>query len=242
MYERSYGYKYEEGERLSTTEIAKLIRADIKTAVRDGMLPAEWKYTVRTSYGANCSSIDVGVENCADAWVQCPGYKIGSRHELEGGGWTAAGCGNVWCKAGGQYKDDAGAEYHDVLTEEAAVAKMTLDRIHGAYNHDGSDSMVDYFDVNYYGHVTFQDARSARWKAEERASKAARRAELDAVTETRRLKIYGRETQTVHLAAEIGGGVRLLCGAQVRRSTVCDFTDEAVTCTRCAKREEVSAG
>jgi len=156
MYERSYGYRYDEGAKLTTAEIAKLIRRDIKTAKDEGLLPRTWKYSVRTSRGSMCSAIDVTVRNCADAWQACPGYKIGSRQELPGGGWTATGCGDVWCKAGGQYRDSPHASDHTVLTEEASVAKMTLERIHGAYNHDGSDSMVDYFDVNYYGHVSFE--------------------------------------------------------------------------------------
>jgi hypothetical protein len=28
-----------------------------------------------------------------------------------------------------------------------------LEEIHAAYNFNGSDAMVDYFHVNYYGHV-----------------------------------------------------------------------------------------
>lgn len=175
MYERSYGYKYAEGGKLDTAAIAKLIRADIKTAVREGILPERWAYSVRIDRFSGGSSIDVRVKSCADAWQACPGYKIGSRHDLPSGGWTATGCGNPWCKAGGQHKDLPDAEYHDVLTEEASVAKLTLERIHNAYNHDGSDSMVDYFDVNYYGTVKFQTAWSARFEAKEKARKAARK-------------------------------------------------------------------
>lgn len=96
--------------------------------------------------------------------------------------------------------------------------------------------MTDYFDVNYYGGVGFQSAESARWEAEDKARKVARRAALDAATDTRRIKVYGRTGQTVHLAAEVEGRVRLLCGARLWRSSVCDFTEDAVTCTRCAKR------
>jgi hypothetical protein len=154
MYERSYGYLYEEGGLLDTAQIAKLIRKDIKTAVREGMLPDRWTYSVRTRRFAGGTAIDIRVKN-TDAWQQCPGYKIGTKHDLPGGGWTATGCGNVWCKAGGQYKDEPSAEYHKVLTEEAQAAKMTLERIHNAYNHDGSEVQVDYFDVNYYGTVDF---------------------------------------------------------------------------------------
>lgn len=155
MYERSYGYKYEEQKNLTTTEIAKLIRKDIKREIKDGMLPARWKYSVRTRYFAGGSSIDIRVRDCADAWIECPGYRIGSRHECSDGSWSAAGCGNPWCKAGGVHKDKPGAQTHRVLSEEAQTAKMTLERIHGAYNHDGSEVQVDYFDVNYYGGVQF---------------------------------------------------------------------------------------
>lgn len=161
MYERSYGYKYEEGGKLDTAAIAKRIRADIKTAVREGLLPSSWAYSVRTDRFSGGSSIQVYVKNCADAWMTCPGYKVGTRHDHEGGGWSATGCGNPWCNVSNP--DKAGAEDHTVLTEEGLAAKMTLERIHGAYNHDGSDSMVDYFDVNYYGTVDFQSVQSAQW-------------------------------------------------------------------------------
>jgi hypothetical protein len=154
-YERSYGYLYSEGGRLDTAAIAKLIRRDIKTAVSEGLLPARWRYSVRIDRFSGGSSIDVRVKNCADAWIPCPGYKVGTRHNHPDGGWSATGCGNVWCDVGGEYKDSPHASAHLVLTEEALAAKMTLERVHAAYNHDGSDVMTDYFDVNYYGHVEF---------------------------------------------------------------------------------------
>lgn len=232
MYERSYGYKYGEGGKLDTAAIAKLIRADIKTAISEGFLPDRWSYSVRIDRFSGGSSIDVSVKDCADAWMSCPGYKVGSRHDHPNGGWTATACGNAWCKAGG------GAEYHDVLTEEALAAKMTLERIHGAYNHNGSEVMVDYFDVNYYGHVNFQDARSAKWAAEEKAKKAAKRAAIDAATETFRVKVYGRQgKRTVHIAAKLDdGSSRLVCGARLWGSSLYLKTDESVTCSRCAKK------
>jgi hypothetical protein len=146
MYERSYGYKYAEGGRLDTAAIAKLIRADIKQAKAEGLLPERWKYSVTISRFSGGSSIDVRVKGCADAWQRCPGHQIGAPH---------LACRNPWCKAGGIHRDLPDAQYHDALTEEAQAAKMTLERIHNAYNHDGSDVMVDYFDVNYYGSVNF---------------------------------------------------------------------------------------
>lgn len=238
MYERSYGYKYAEGGKLDTAAIAKLIRKDIKTAIKDGLLPERWKYSVKIDRFSGGSSIGVSVKDCADAWVTCPGYKIGSKREFEGG-WTATGCGDPWCKAGGEFKDRPEAREHDVLTEEAQVAKMTLDRIHSAYNHDGSDSMTDYFDVNYYGHVDFQSKWAAEFEAEEKARKAARRAALNEATDIIHVKVYGRDgRQTVHLAGKADGATRLLCGARLWRSSLAARTEDEVTCSRCKKREE----
>jgi hypothetical protein len=235
MYERSYGYKYGEGGKLDTAAIAKLIRQDIKTAVSEGLLPARWAYSVRTDRFSGGSSIDVEVKNCADAWMPCPGYKVGTRRDLDNGGWVATGCGNPWCKVSNP--DKAGAEEdHTVLTEEALAAHMTLERIHNAYNHDGSEVMVDYFDVNYYGVVGFQSLQSARWEAEEKARKQARKDAMAAATETCRVKVYGRQGQTVHTAAKVEGKLRLVCGAQLWRSSLYSKTDEPVTCSRCKKK------
>lgn len=236
MYERSYGYKYEEGDRLTTAEIAKLVRKDIKQAVAEGLLPERWTYSVRSDSFAGGTSLDIRVKGCADAWMPCPGYKVGSKREGTDGSWSATGCSNPWCKAGGVHRDKPGAQEHDVLTEEAQAAKMTLERIHGAYNHDGSDAMTDYYDVNYYGHVEFQSESSARWEAEEKARKAARRTALDQATETCHVKVYGRASQTVHSAGEVDGVTRLLCGARLWRSSRAVKTDDPVTCSRCTKR------
>lgn len=156
MYERSYGYKYEQQQGLSTTEIAKLIRRDIKTAQKEGLLPTHWKYSVRTTYFAGGSSIEVRVKNCADAWQVCQGIVPGSERTLADGSWTARTCANVWCAGRNDPQYAHAASEHKVLTEEARVAKTTLERIHGAYNHDGSEVQVDYFDVNYYGTVDFE--------------------------------------------------------------------------------------
>lgn len=176
MYERSYGYLYNAlGARPSTTDIAKAIRADIKTAISEGSLPARWRYSVRSQHFSGGSSIDVRVQDCADAWQPCEGIVPGSKHYLPNGGWTATGCPNVWCAARNDPKYAHAAEHHDVLTEEATVAKLTLRRIHDAYNHDGSDIMTDYFDVRYYGTVDFESAQAAAWRIADRQRKTARK-------------------------------------------------------------------
>ena len=177
MYERSYGYRYDEPEQVtgksyaSAADIAKMIRADIKQAIAEGLLPSKpVTYSVRARNFAGGCAIDVEARGWPEAWQQCEGIKVGTKREHEGGGWTATACSNHWCKA---REDRPGAEFHEVLTEEGQVALMTLERIHGAYNHDGSESMVDYFDVRYYGHAEIETAWSAKFRADQKAKKAA---------------------------------------------------------------------
>lgn len=154
--ERNYGYLYATlGARPTVTEIAKAVRADIKTAVKEGLLPAAWTYSVRSARFAGGTSVDVAVRNCPDAWQDCDGTVPGTRRPTAEGGWTALACGDVWCAGRNDPKYAHAAHVHQVLTEDARAAKITLERIHGAYNHDGSDITTDYFDVRYYGTVTF---------------------------------------------------------------------------------------
>lgn len=233
MTTRSYGYKYPD-KFLSAAEIAKLMRADIKEAVKFGLLPgAPVKYSVRVHNYAGGRSINIDVRGWTDAWVDCEGWvwREGRREH----------CHNVWCKAAGEHKDLPGAEVHQVLSEEASVAQMTLQRIHDAYNHDGSDSMTDFFDVSYYGQVNFETARQAEFREQEAAKRAARRKatdELAAATDTRRVVVYGSKgKRTVHDAVEVDGRVRLVCGATLWRHSVVGKADgQDLTCTRCTKR------
>lgn len=140
MSNRTYGYRYAETADADVTVIAAAIRRDIKTAVADGLLPAG-KYAVRTHRYAGGQSINVTAD-IPGAWVVCTGERFYNYDD----GPVLERC--TFC-------DDFPGRAHENLTEDAAVAKMTLERIHGAYNHDGSDSSVDYFDVRYYGSVMF---------------------------------------------------------------------------------------
>lgn len=223
MYERSYGYKYEEAADKYGAELAKLIRADIKQAIGEGLLPAKWKYSVQTRHGSMMQAIDVTVKGCADAWKPC----------------DRRTCADPWCKSGGMHRELEGAKDHEILTDEADAARMTLERIHSAYNHDGSEIQTDYFDVRYYGQVHVQDARSATFEAAEKARKAAKKQAIEAATDVKVVRVYGRQKSTTHYAAEIDGKVRLVCGAQLWRSSVVSLVPDgtAVTCSRCAKKD-----
>jgi len=150
------------------------MRRDIRQAISEGLLPAGPSYRVRSDNFSGGRSIDIRVENWPEAWQDCDGFKVG-QSRIAGHGREL--CRDYFCAAALALTGETrpGAQTHQVLTEEAEAAKMTLQRIHSAYNHDGSDIQSDYFDVNYYGHVTFEDARSAEFRQREAAKKAARR-------------------------------------------------------------------
>ena len=226
MYERSYGYLYNElGHSPATREIADAIRADIKTAKAEGLLPAAWKYSVRSDNFSGGCSIDVAVKDCADAWEPCDGI----------------GCHNVWCKAKNDPTYAHAATDHLRLTEEARVAKMTLERIHGAYNHDGSEIMVDYHDVRYYGIVTFDDPSMDAFRKADAERVAAKRKAREEATVVGRVAKWNRDGSVVHVLVERADGVKVLsCGARISRTALIQRVgdDHAVTCSRCSKRAE----
>ncbi len=152
MYERRYGSKYDNS--LSTTEIAKRIRADIKAAVTAGELPGKpVTYSVVSAYFSGGSSIDVTVRGMVGSRVEGAGSSPPSDAEVDN---RRAGKRWPW------------------LTDEARRVMGIVESIHNAYNHDGSAIEVDYHDVNYYGSVEIETEESARWRAAEVARKAAR--------------------------------------------------------------------
>lgn len=157
MYERSYGAKYEAlgpGWH-GAAEIAKAIRADIKAAVTAGDLPGSTKnYSVRSESFSGGQAIRVVAKGLPGMWQVCQGIIPGSEV-----GMSARSCGNVWCKNGGRYADSPHATEHDILSLEGRRVEKLLKEIHSAYNHDGSEVQVDYFDVRYYGHAEIERLR-----------------------------------------------------------------------------------
>lgn len=132
-----YGEKYDHEHRFSTTDIAKLIREDIKVARKVAKMaaapggiavvdpiadaPAEIKFSVRSQYFAGGSSIDIHVKNIAREW--------------------------------GFIREDRGYGESEYPSAALAALAAELKGIMDAYNHDGSDTQADYWDVRFYGSV-----------------------------------------------------------------------------------------
>jgi len=126
--ERFYGDKYD--ATLDIKDIAKLIRKDIAEAKKDGTLPPSLRCSVTIERFAGGQSIDIRVKA-----VDLP---VLNRTRVA--------------------MDVANPnEYRTVplRTPEAEVLLAQLEGMLQAYNHDGSDTMTDYWDVNFYGHATF---------------------------------------------------------------------------------------
>lgn len=136
-------YNYAVGDnyqpRRDTAEIAKLIRRDIKAAVKAGDLP-KVKVSVRTSRYSGGSSINVRIRS-VEGIQMINADRV--RHE--------------WLDAHGRHAD-ACREYGRLpvlLSSEAQSVKDTIERIVCSYNYDRSDLHTDYFDKAFAGIVQF---------------------------------------------------------------------------------------
>jgi hypothetical protein len=130
---RSYGSKYD--GKLSTTEIAARVRAEVKAAVKSGELP-KGKYSIRTEYYSMGSSITIS--------AIVPGLKVYDVARLLAD------------------RDDPHAPA--TLPWRSAEATVLVDKLEAmlaAYNHDGSDSRIDHYDVKFAAHVAIDGDRDA---------------------------------------------------------------------------------
>ena len=127
MYDRKYGERYSETKELFTTDIAKRIRTDIKTAIQNKQIP-DIRTSVRTKYFSGGSSIDIEI-------VEMPFNPLNKTRIKE------------------ELDNPNEISHEDVYTAEAEQVRQFLKSIMNSYNYDGSDIMTDYFDVRFYGSV-----------------------------------------------------------------------------------------
>lgn len=137
--ERVYGAKFTPGYE-TAAQIAAKVRADIRLALKiaraeakDGevaipdplaAMPKEIKVTVKCDTFSGGRSVDVIMRNIPEEW----GFSM---------------------QADPYWPSDK----REMPTPELRAAAKALKAILSAYNYDGSAPEVDYYDVNFYGHV-----------------------------------------------------------------------------------------
>jgi len=171
MYERRLGEKYEGSIGVHGSGLAKLIRADIKAAKAAGDLPADLDVSVRYESFSMGQAIRVSIGYRPDFWRECDGVSRWSEPDAEGNQ-VGTHCHDP------KHGWDAGYR-HEVLSDEGMRVRSLVETLHGAYNFDGSESQVDYFDVRYYGQVSLVDRESFEWAARNKIEDAAVKAILE---------------------------------------------------------------
>lgn len=132
------GYLY--NPERSVKDDAANIRRHIKTMTKAGLLPADWRYSVRYRTASMYQAVDI------TATAPRPIYGV----DLAGlWDWQTLGIDPpVHAETGEPVTSSAAA-----WTREAKAVLDTLDELHAAHNYDDSDTMTDYFDVKFYGTV-----------------------------------------------------------------------------------------
>jgi hypothetical protein len=141
--QRTYGSKYNQSSALTLTEIAKLMREDIKLARKIAKLPTkpgqikvpdpigdaptEIKFGVTTQYYSGGGSINITVRNIPEEWG---------------------------------FEEETHPYPHRAPTRALDALSVALREIWEAYNYDGSDIQADLFDRRYYGGVRAQGGMS----------------------------------------------------------------------------------
>jgi hypothetical protein len=117
-------------EKMTTTEIAKAFRSDVKAAKKAGKLPKSLKLSVRTEYFSMGSSIDVRVKSAPFALVSADNV--------------------LFCAARPNETPDRDLHRY---TPEAQDLLETLSGMLNAYNEKDIDSQTDYFNVRFWDHT-----------------------------------------------------------------------------------------
>jgi hypothetical protein len=127
-----FGEKWEQAKKLDIADIAKLIRADIKTAIKSGDLPKGLKVSVRIHRYSLGQSIKAYVKKLPEGWL------IETKEYRE------------WKNNKSPYSIlDIPFKNRGISLEHSDMMRK-LEDIGNAYNRKNTDSMSDYFDVDYY--------------------------------------------------------------------------------------------
>lgn len=157
-----YGVKYAGRERVDIKELAKLVRKDIAAAPE--LKGFKVGVTIRRFSGQVGQSMDCTVKSIP------PGFKLLRRSRL-------------YRELKGMPSPDREEPY---LTDAALAIQNKLEAIMGAYNYDRGDIQSDYFDQNFYAHVsmpsTQEDHEAYKALMTSDPEEAAREAKDETVT------------------------------------------------------------
>lgn len=172
------GERYEAGRSLK--EIAQLVRAYVKEFFPD------YRFSVRTSYASMCQELHVDMteapaeifkpyeemtkDDISECWrkaVRNSVWTLNSWNKAE----EKAEFERIWSKYGAFYK---------CLTDKTRATVKAVDEYVNSFNYDDCDSMIDYFDVNFYFFGCLQSPGSVKIvprapRAEKRPAKAEKR-------------------------------------------------------------------
>jgi len=126
MYERTYNSNYDSS--LSTTDIAKKVRQEIAKMKKTGDLDKGFKFSIRAEYFSGGSAIRASITAVPEG---VEAYNSEYYDAYNRGESTYA------------------------MSRFSAPVKAASEKVLAlinSFNYDGSESMVDYFDVNFYCH------------------------------------------------------------------------------------------
>lgn len=133
------GYLYDPDRAVK--DDAANIRRHIKTMTKAGLLPADWRYSVRYQTASMCRAIDI------TATAPRPIYGVDRNDVMD---WETLGQAPPVHAETGKPVTSIRAAW----TREAKAVLDTLEELSAAHNYDASDTMTDYYDVKFYGAVT----------------------------------------------------------------------------------------
>jgi hypothetical protein len=132
------GEQYETTKHLSTTEIAKIIRKELKTK-----FPG-CKFSTRSQYFSGGSSIDVDIKSCGFNPLNKDYFDF---EKLS------------WAEKNNTHKPDR-------LTPEGKAFINAVESVGNNYNRSDCDGMIDYFSVNFWWSVQFDKWIEESWRNE----------------------------------------------------------------------------
>jgi hypothetical protein len=145
--ERVYGDRAQQTRDMRVKDLAPIIRKEIRELIpteHRGKGPEQITVSVRYEVAGWTPAIRVTIVLPDHIWELCEQFETEhGRLERQSDEWFV-----------GKYEP---------LRKIVHLYKTARD-IHGSFNHNGSDAMVDYFDVRFYGHVDLiQRTRYERW-------------------------------------------------------------------------------